>query len=65
MAQFKQLAELISITVASTMQQHKVATAATATSPAVTGTATATILSPKDDPRLKVELQTFSGEDAD
>ena len=64
-SQMKQLANLISDTVVSTMQQQQATTAATAASSAVTGTDTAIMtLSPKNDPRPKVELQKFSEEEA-
>ena len=61
----KQLTELISITVGATIQQQLVAPAATAASPAATGTATATTLLTNDGPKLKVELQELSGEEKD
>ena len=61
----KQLTELRSVIVATTVQKQQASTTATAASPAAMGTATARTLSPNDRPRLKVELQTFSGEEAD
>ena len=61
----KQLVELISVTVAGTVQQQLAAAAATAASAAATGRATATTLSSNDGSRLKVELQKFSGEKED
>ena len=64
-AQMKQLAELISVTVAATVQQQQAAAAATAASPAATGTTTATTPSPNDGPMLKGELRKYSGEEVD
>ena len=61
----KQLAELISVTVAATVPQQQATVVATAASPAATVMATTTTLSPNDGSRLKVELQKLSGEEAD
>ena len=63
--QIKQLAELISVTVAATIQQQQATAAATAAYPPATKTATATTLSPDDGPRLKVEVHKFSAEEID
>ena len=63
--QMKQLAELISVTVAATVQQQQAAAAATDAPPSATGTSPAKTLSPNDGPSLKVELHKFSGEEAD
>ena len=63
--QMKQLVELISVTVAATVQQQQAAAAAIDAPPSATGTSTATMLSPNDGPSLKVELRKFSGEGAD
>ena len=60
-----QLAKLISVTVAATVQQHQAAAGANAASPAATGTATAMTSSPNDGPRLKVKLQKLSGKEED
>ena len=64
-AQMKQLAELIFVAVAATVQKQQATAAVTTASPAATGTATATTLSLNDSPRPKVELKMFSGEEAD
>ena len=61
----EQLSELISVNVAATVQQQQATTAATVASPTATETPTTTTLSPNDDPRFKVELQKFSGEEED
>ena len=58
-----QLAELIFITVAATVQKQQATAAVTAASPTATGTPRATTLSPNDGPRLKVELKMFSGKE--
>ena len=64
-AQMKQLAELIFVTVAATVQKWQATATAFPASPAATGTPTATTLLPNDGPRLKVELTMFSGEETD
>ena len=60
----KQLAELIFVTVAATEQKQQATAAVTAASPTATETARATTLSPNGSPRLKVELNMFSGKGA-
>ena len=59
-----QLAKLISVAVAATVQQQQAAAGVNAAPPAATGTATATTSSPNDGPRLKVTLRKFSGKEA-
>ena len=59
----KQLAELIFVIVAATVQKKQFTAAVTAASPTATGMARATTLSPNDSPRLKVELNMFSGKE--
>ena len=64
-AQMKQLAELIFVPVAATVQKSQATATATPSSPAATGTPAAATLLPNDGPRLKVKLTMFSGEETD
>ena len=63
-AQIKCSGEFVSFTVAATVQKQQATASATTASLTATGTATATTLSLNDGPSLKVELRTFSGQEA-